>query len=51
VFPVDADETHELLLRADEALYNAKRAGKGRAAAWKAASGNKTGKIPLSPKE
>ena len=50
VFPVDAEDTHELLLRADEALYNAKRAGKGRAAAWKAASA-KTVRIPVPPKE
>ena len=36
VFPVDAPDTSELILRADEALYQAKRAGKGRAVAWKA---------------
>jgi len=47
VFPIDAPDTHELLLRADEALYHAKSAGKGRAAAWKAPAGNKTGPIPL----
>jgi GGDEF domain-containing protein len=36
VFPIDAPDTSELILRADEALYQAKRAGKGRAVAWKA---------------
>jgi diguanylate cyclase (GGDEF)-like protein len=32
VFPQDATETNELFLRADQALYQAKRAGKGRVA-------------------
>jgi diguanylate cyclase (GGDEF)-like protein len=31
VFPFDAPDTQQLLLRADEALYQCKRAGKGRA--------------------
>jgi len=35
VFPVDAPDTSELILRADEALYQAKRTGKGKAVAWK----------------
>jgi diguanylate cyclase (GGDEF)-like protein len=39
VFPDDAEETSELILRADEALYQAKRSGKGRAVAWKAPAG------------
>ena len=30
VFPFDASETNDLFLRADQALYQAKRAGKGR---------------------
>ncbi|HVE39678.1 MAG TPA: sensor domain-containing diguanylate cyclase [Planctomycetota bacterium] len=52
VYPDDAPDTHELLLRADEALYNAKRAGKGRAAAWKTPGSAKTGPIPVqSPKK
>ena len=51
VFPLDATDTHELLLRADEALYNAKRAGKGRAAAWKSPASSKTGPIPVQPKK
>jgi len=38
-FPQDAPDTSELLLRADEALYQAKRSGKGRAAAWKGSGG------------
>lgn len=38
VFPFDATETQELLLLADEALYLAKRSGKGRA-------------LPCKPKE
>lgn len=46
VYPLDAPDTHELILRADEALYHAKRSGKGRAALWKA-PGAKTGHIPL----
>lgn len=33
VFPYDAPDTHELLLLADEALYQAKRSGKARAVA------------------
>jgi GGDEF domain-containing protein len=48
VFPFDAPDTHELILRADEALYNAKRAGKGRAAMWKAPGSPKTGPMPLT---
>jgi diguanylate cyclase (GGDEF)-like protein len=48
VFPTDAPDTHELILRADEALYNAKRAGKGRAAIWKPQGSAKTGAIPLA---
>jgi diguanylate cyclase (GGDEF)-like protein len=48
VFPFDAPDTSELLLRADEALYNAKRAGKGRAAIWKAAGSAKTGPMPMA---
>jgi diguanylate cyclase (GGDEF)-like protein len=52
VFPQDAEDTHELLLRADEALYNSKRAGKGRATVWKGPGGPKTGHIPIqSPKK
>ncbi len=52
VFPHDAEDTHELLLRADEALYNAKRTGKGRAVAWKGAGQSKTGHIPIqNPKK
>jgi len=35
VFPVDAPDTSELILLADEALYQAKRTGKGKAVAWK----------------
>ena len=35
VFPDDAPDTSELILRADEALYQAKRTGKGKAVAWK----------------
>jgi len=35
VFPVDAPDTSELILRADEALYQAKRTGKSKAVAWK----------------
>lgn len=35
VFPDDAPDTPELILRADEALYQAKRTGKGKAVAWK----------------
>jgi diguanylate cyclase (GGDEF)-like protein len=46
VFPMDAPDTHELILRADEALYHAKRAGKGRAAIWKAPGSSKTGPMP-----
>jgi diguanylate cyclase (GGDEF)-like protein len=46
VFPLDAPDTSELLLRADEALYHAKRSGKGRAAIWKS-TGSKTGPMPL----
>jgi diguanylate cyclase (GGDEF)-like protein len=48
VFPLDAPDTSELILRADEALYNAKRAGKGRAAIWKSTGSAKTGPIPLA---
>ena len=47
VFPMDAEETHELILRADAALYQAKRTGKGRAAAWKTPGSSKTGPIPI----
>jgi diguanylate cyclase (GGDEF)-like protein len=49
VFPLDAPDTSELILRADEALYHAKRAGKGRAALWKAPGSSKTGPIPTAP--
>ncbi len=35
VYPMDAPDTSELILRADEALYHAKRTGKGKAVAWK----------------
>jgi diguanylate cyclase (GGDEF)-like protein len=48
VFPMDAPDTHELILRADEALYHAKRSGKGRAASWKAAASPKTGPMPMA---
>jgi diguanylate cyclase (GGDEF)-like protein len=46
VFPFDAPDTHELILRADEALYNAKRAGKGRAAMWKPAGAPASKRTP-----
>ncbi len=39
VFPDDAPDLHELILRADEALYQAKRAGKGRAVLARARDG------------
>ena len=32
VYPHDATETNDLVLKADQALYQAKRAGKGRVA-------------------
>jgi diguanylate cyclase (GGDEF)-like protein len=48
VYPMDAPDTSELILRADEALYNAKKAGKGRAMIWKPQGSNKTGPIPLT---
>ena len=52
VFPGDAPDAHELILRADEALYNAKRSGKGRAVGWKAPGSAKTGPIPMiAPKK
>jgi diguanylate cyclase (GGDEF)-like protein len=35
VFPIDAPDTSGLILRADEALYQAKRTGKSKAVAWK----------------
>jgi diguanylate cyclase (GGDEF)-like protein len=38
VFPFDTEDTHELLLLADEALYQAKRGGKGRAVPCRARS-------------
>jgi len=47
VYPLDAPDTSELILRADEALYQAKQSGKGRAQLWKAA-GSKTGPIPMA---
>ena len=47
VYPLDAPDTSELILRADEALYNAKRSGKGRAVLWKPA-GTKTGPMPMA---
>jgi len=48
VFPIDATDTHELILRADAALYQAKRSGKGRAAAWKSPASPKTGPMPMA---
>lgn len=36
VYPDDAQEPHELCLRADEALYQSKRGGKNRALLWSA---------------
>jgi diguanylate cyclase (GGDEF)-like protein len=47
VYPLDAPDTSELILRADEALYVAKQAGKGRAALWKGPN-TKTGPIPIT---
>ncbi|MBV8882132.1 MAG: sensor domain-containing diguanylate cyclase, partial [Planctomycetaceae bacterium] len=49
VFPVDAPDTPELILRADEALYQAKRTGKGRAVAWKAPGAPSTKRAISSP--
>jgi predicted signal transduction protein with EAL and GGDEF domain len=40
VFPDDAPDHHELILRADEALYQAKRAGKARAVLARAREGS-----------
>jgi diguanylate cyclase (GGDEF)-like protein len=48
VYPMDAPDTSELILRADEALYQAKRTGKGKAVAWKAAAAPVT-KRSISP--
>jgi diguanylate cyclase (GGDEF)-like protein len=48
VYPMDAPDTSELILRADEALYNAKRSGKGRANIWKPPGSAKTGPIPIT---
>jgi len=49
VFPMDAPDTSELILRADEALYQAKRAGKGRAMAWKSPGSPATKRSSISP--
>ena len=48
VYPMDAPDTSELILRADEALYNAKRSGKGRAMIWKPQGASKTGPMPMA---
>jgi diguanylate cyclase (GGDEF)-like protein len=48
VFPADAPNTSELILRADEALYHAKRTGKSKAVAWKA-PGSPGTKRAISP--
>ena len=49
VFPLDAAHSSDLILRADEALYQAKRSGKGRAVAWKAAGAPATKRAISSP--
>jgi diguanylate cyclase (GGDEF)-like protein len=49
VFPVDAPDTSELILRADEALYQAKRTGKGKAVAWKPPGTGNTRRISSPP--
>ena len=49
VFPVDAPDTSELILRADEALYQAKRTGKGKAVAWKPPGTGNTRRAISSP--
>jgi diguanylate cyclase (GGDEF)-like protein len=48
VYPMDAPDTSELILRADEALYHAKRTGKGKAVAWKPPGSTAT-KRAISP--
>jgi diguanylate cyclase (GGDEF)-like protein len=49
VFPADAPNTSELILRADEALYHAKRTGKSKAVAWKAPGSPGTKRAISSP--